>query len=649
MTAVLEEITAQAEAAGRPPAHLRLLRNYLRRPLGVIAATFLVLVVIGVVLAPILAPYDPLAQDLQHTLALPSARHILGTDRLGRDVLSRLLWGGQLSLLGLVEALIVAFVVGLVFGLIAGYLGKGVDNVISRVTEVVMAIPGIVLLLMVYSLTNNNPHAGMVMLGLLSTPTVLRVTRGAARSVREETFVAASRVIGMSRVRIMLQHVLPNIWGPIIVNTAVLGAVILGIQGGLNYINLGVNPPAPSWGGMVSEAQQSLSQQPWLIVPSGLLITLVIMALVLVADALRDVTSAKRSRTPTRSSGLEQRTVVKRPSVVRPANTAAALSVRNLSVSFGGLEVVRRVSFDVEPGRSLGIVGESGCGKTVTASAVLGSLGANAVITGQVVFDGVNLNAASKKLRSSVRGTGIAYISQDPMVALDPSFTVASQLGELVGRHDKLRGPRRRARVLELLTQVGLPKPADVAKRYPHQLSGGMAQRVAIACALAGRPRVLVADEPTTALDVTIQGEILGLLRHLQEETGMAIVIITHDLGVVADLCSRVAVMYAGEVVEEADVETVFTRPAHPYTRGLLGSNPIVSTPGESLPSIAGTVPSPADWPVGCHFADRCPLRVDACTARPIPLEVVDDGQDHDARCIRVEELLELERVREAV
>ena len=176
-----------------------------------------------------------------------------------------------------------------------------------------------------------------------------------------------------------------------------------------------------------------------------------------------------------------------------------------------------------------------------------------------------------------------------------------------------------------------------------------MAQRVAIACALAGRPRVLVADEPTTALDVTIQGEILGLLRRLQEETGMAIVIITHDLGVVADLCTRVAVMYAGEVVEEADVETLFTRPAHPYTRGLLGSNPIVSTPGAPLTSIPGTVPSPADWPVGCHFADRCPMRVAACTTGPILLKVVDDGQDHDARCIRAEELLEVERVREAV
>jgi peptide/nickel transport system permease protein len=649
MTAVLEETTAQAESGGRPPARLRLLRNYLRRPLGVAAAAFLVVVVIAVAFAPVLAPYDPLAQDLRHTLSLPSAQHLLGTDRLGRDVLSRLLWGGQLTLLGLVEALAVAFIIGLVFGLIAGYLGRGVDNVISRVTEVVMAIPGIVLLLMIYSLTDNNPHAGMVMLGLLSTPTVLRVTRGAARSVREETFVAASRVIGMSRVRIMLQHVLPNIWGPIIVNTAVLAAVILGVQGGLNYINLGVNPPAPSWGGMVSEAQQSLSQQPWLIIPSGLLITFVIMSLVLVADALRDTTSSKRSRVATKGAGQQQSTTEEPIAEGRTVNPAAVLSVRNLSVAFGGLEVVRRVSFDVEPGRSLGIVGESGCGKTVTASAVLGSLGSNAVITGQVVFDGVDLNAASKKVRSSVRGTGIAYISQDPMVALDPSFTVASQLGELIGRHDRTRGARRRERILELLAQVGLPSPADTARRYPHQLSGGMAQRVAIACALAGRPRVLVADEPTTALDVTIQGEILGLLRRLQEETGMAIVIITHDLGVVADLCTRVAVMYAGEVVEEADVDTVFTHPAHPYSRGLLGSNPIVSTPGQALPSIAGTVPSPADWPVGCHFADRCPMRVAACTAGPIPLETVAVGQDHDARCIRADELLEVERVREAV
>lgn len=648
MTAIIEETIADAESGAAPQSKFRLVHEYLRRPLGVVAGAFLLIVILAVCFAPLIAPYNPLAQDLSHTLQLPSAAHLLGTDRLGRDVLSRLLWGGQVSLLGLVEALAVAFVIGVSFGLLAGYIGKFTDNAISRVTEVVMAVPAIVLLLVVYSTTNNNPNAGMIALGVLSAPTIIRVTRGAAAAVRQEVFISASRVLGMSRTRIIVRHVLANIWGPIIVNTAVLAAVILGIQGGLNYINLGVNPPNPSWGGMVNEAQQTLAQQQWLIVPSGLLLTLVIMSFMLIADALRDTAASSRSRATRKvrrgpQSSADRGDGAVAPSTAEPAlapNGAAVLSVRGLSVRFSGLEVVRNVNFDVLEGQTLGIVGESGCGKTVTASAVLGSLGAEAQVDGSVTFDGIDLNHAPRKVRARTRGTGIAYVSQDPMVALDPCFTVASQLGELIGRHDRIGGAQRRDRVIELLTQVGLQNPAEVAKRFPHQLSGGMAQRVSIACALAGRPRVLVADEPTTALDVTIQAEILGLLRVLQEETGMAIILITHDLGVVADLCNRVAVMYAGEVVETAAVETLFAEPAHPYTRALLASNPVMSERGAMLRSIPGTVPSPAAWPRGCHFFDRCPVHVEACMPAAIPLTPVAGAPDHAARCIRADELL---------
>jgi len=603
----------------------------------VIAAVFLVAVVAAVIAAPLLAPYDQLKMDLGQALALPSAAHPLGTDRLGRDVLSRLLWGGQVSLGGLAEALSVAFVIGVFCGLVAGYFGRGIDNAISRTSEVLMATPGIVVLLMVYGISNNSSHLGMIALGVLVSPSITRVTRTAARAVRQEVFIASAEVLGMARARIIVRHVLPNIWGPIIVNTAVLGAVILGIQGGLNYINLGVNPPAASWGGMVSDAQRVLAQQPWLIVPSGMTLTLVIVALMLVADGLRDAAASNRSRSTSAQAPAARAADGEHAADVPDA--AAALSVRGLSVSFSVLEVVRNVSFDVRDGQTQGIVGESGCGKTVTASAVLGQLGPGSRTDGTVMFGGVDLNHASRRERARTRGTGIAYISQDPMVALDPCFTVASQLSELVGRHQKLRGPARRQRVLELLRQVGLPDPADTAARYPHQLSGGMAQRVAIACALAGRPRVLIADEPTTALDVTIQGEILDLLRALQAETGMAIVLITHDLGVIADICDRVAVMYAGEIVEIADVGSIFERPAHPYTRGLLDSNPIASRRGAPLPAIPGTVPSPAQWPVGCHFQDRCRFRIAPCAAAPIPIVPVAEAVAHDARCIRVGEL----------
>jgi peptide/nickel transport system permease protein len=491
---------------------------------------------------------------------------------------------------------------------------------------------------MAYGISNNNSHFGMIVLGILCSPNITRVTRAAARAVREEVFIAAAEVVGMGRVRIVLNHVLPNIWGPIIINTAVLGAIILGIQGGLNYINLGVNPPAPSWGGMVSDAQHVLAQQPWLIAPSGLTLTFVIMALMLVADSLRDAAASNRSR---RSGAIILASPMRAATdVTAPPPAGAVLSVRGLSVSFGGLEVVRNVAFDVAGGQTLGIVGESGCGKSVTASAILDQLGPNAAIQGAVIFRGTDLRRTSPRERARTRGSGIAYVSQDPMVALDPCFTVASQLGELVGRHERLRGAERQRRVLELLRQVGLPDPNDTAARYPHQLSGGMAQRVSIACALAGRPRVLIADEPTTALDVTIQGEILDLLRHLQAETDLAIVLITHDLGVVADICDQVAVMYAGEIVEMANVESIFEHPAHPYTRGLLDSNPTATKRGSPLAAIPGTVPSPADWPAGCHFEDRCGFRMPTCAAGPVPLKPVPDISSHAARCIRSEEIV---------
>ncbi len=619
----------------------RFLREYMRRPIAVIAALFLFAVIVAVCLAHVIAPDPPLAQDLNHILSGPSSQHLLGTDRLGRDVLSRLLYGGQLSLEGMGEALGVALLLGVALGLLAGYVGRFTDTAISRLTDLVMAVPAIVVLLMVYSTTNNSPTAGMITLGLLSTPAILRVTRTAARAVREELYISASEVMGQSQWRIILRHVLPNIWGPIIVNAAILAATVLAIQGGLNFINLGLTPPNPSWGSMVADAQQVLGQDSWLIIPSGLTLALVIMSLILISDGLRDTTAAVRGRSvrPDRNA-QEGINAVTSAASVAPPDPAAALSVRGLSISFSGLQVVRDVSFDVYDGKTLGIVGESGCGKTVTISGVIGALGPKATIGGSIVFDGTDLTSASKRDWANIRGKGIAYVSQDPMVALDPSFTVASQLGELVGRHDRVSGAARNRRVIELLNQVGLPNVTDVSKRFPHQLSGGMAQRVSIACALAGRPRVLVADEPTTALDVTIQGEILSLLQDLQDQEGMAIVLITHDLGVIAEICHRVAVMYAGEVVEVADVEMIFDHPAHPYTRALLAANPIMAEHGKPLRAIPGTVPPPQAWPNGCHFADRCPFKTSACEV-PIELVGLAEIPEHEARCIRVGELID--------
>jgi peptide/nickel transport system ATP-binding protein len=321
------------------------------------------------------------------------------------------------------------------------------------------------------------------------------------------------------------------------------------------------------------------------------------------------------------------------------AATAGAplLEVTDLSVSFTGHKetttVVDHVSFSVRPGETLGIVGESGSGKTVSSLALVGLLPRNATVTGSARFDGRELIGMSPRQLRSVRGNDISVIFQEPMTSLDPSFTVGNQLMEAYRNHNGGSKAAARVRAIEMLRLVGIPEPQKRISEYPHSFSGGMRQRVMIALALICSPRLLIADEPTTALDVTIQSQILELLRRLQDELGMAIIFVTHDLGVVASVCDEVTVMYAGQVVEQAPVDGFFAAPRHPYSIGLLDSMPQSVQKGERLRLIAGTVPIPSRLPSGCRFAPRCPHVVEECTIAPPDLEVVDDGRR--VRCIR--------------
>ena len=306
----------------------------------------------------------------------------------------------------------------------------------------------------------------------------------------------------------------------------------------------------------------------------------------------------------------------------------ALLQVEDLSTTFdtetGPVTVVDRTSFHVEPGETLGLVGESGCGKSVTALSIMGLLPkpAGRVSGGTVRFDGENLIQASAARMRALRGNRIAMIFQEPMTALNPVQRIGRQLAEIYALHQpSLNAAEVEERALGLLLQVGIPAPKRRLSEYPHQLSGGMRQRVMIAMALASRPDVLIADEPTTALDVTIQAQILELLRKLQRDTGMAIIFITHDLGVIAELCSRVVVMYAGRVAEQASVEQLFAQPLHPYTRGLLQSIPrLEGEPKTPLATIEGTVPGIDELPSGCRFANRCPLADAHCRLEAPPL-----------------------------
>jgi peptide/nickel transport system permease protein len=621
------------------------MRRLLKKKLAWICLAYLALLAAVAMLAPIV--FSGVATQRTGNLAevhqYPNADHWLGTDGLGRDILQRILVGARITLLGVCQALAVALMLGVPAGLIAGYAGGRLDRAISWFTDLLFSLPGIIIVLVVLAVFPQSMAAAMVTLGALLAPGLIRVVRSAVLPVKEELYIAAARVAGLNQPYIVFRHVLPRVAGPIIVQASLIAAVALIAQTGLAFLGLIVEPPAPSWGGMIAEGIQSLLLNPWLIWPPGLILAMTTLVLGLLGDIVRDATTEGWSGTarPYRRRG---RTRVEEPAA--PVQEDVLLSIQNLRLAFvtpsgANVRVVDDVSFDIGRGETVGLVGESGCGKSATAMSILGVLpGSGHVESGRILFDGVDLASLSAKDLTRFRGREIAVISQEPSVSLNPSFRIGWQLEEVVRRHTGASRRQSREKALELLRQVELPDPESVARRYPHELSGGMAQRVVIARALAGEPRLLIADEPTTALDVTVQAEILRLLRRLQRERGMSMLLITHDWGVIADVCDRALVMYAGEVVEVGSVDAIFTDPLHPYTVGLLASNPHHAAGSRQLPSIPGSVPPPGAWPDGCHFRTRCAYATEACAATD-PLPLIEWQPARHARCVHVDRVRE--------
>ena len=318
-------------------------------------------------------------------------------------------------------------------------------------------------------------------------------------------------------------------------------------------------------------------------------------------------------------------------------STKPILSVRNLQTFFyterGTALAVDDISFDISAGKTLAIVGESGCGKSMTALSLLRLVPnpPGKIVSGEIFFDGRDVLKLSDKEMREIRGNDISMIFQEPMTSLNPVFRIGDQIGSILRLHQGLSKQEAHKASIELLTQVGIPAPESRVKDYPHQMSGGMRQRVMIAMALACNPKVLIADEPTTALDVTIQAQILDLLRKLQKERGMAILLITHDLGVVAEMADEVAIMYAGKIIEQAPAQSLFNEKAHPYTEGLFNSLPNLDAPSDRLETIRGQVPAATDFPKGCRFNPRCPKAMKICT-ESLPSQCT-VAQDHSVSC----------------
>ena len=621
-------------------------RRLLKRPVAMGCLVYLAIVILVAIIAPVALP-NVAGQNAGSLLSVrqgPSLHHLLGTDDLGRDVLQRLLVGTRITIVGVAEALGVALAIGVPFGLVAGFFGGWVDRLVGWLADLTFSMPAFVVVLVVLAVFPESLPASMLAFGVLWSPGLMRVVRSAVLPITQELYVVAARVSGLSRTYIITRHVLPRIAGVIIVQASIIAAQALITETGLAFLNLVVAAPAPSWGGMVADGVNQIVLDPWLIWPPGLAIVFTILALGLLANTARDASSerwSRRAHSPNRRRRNHPPAELKSNATIAPDQNGL-LTVEGLTVSVGQppTNLIEDVSFSIGAGEAVAIVGESGCGKSITAMSILGLLpGTVAITNGRVIFDGLDLVACDEARLRQIRGKEIALISQEPTVSLDPVFRVGTQIAEVVRRHEHCSRRAARGRALELLARVRLPDPEPVAGRYPHELSGGMAQRVAIARALAGTPRLLVADEPTTALDVTIQAEILDLLREIQTTQDMAILLVTHDWGVVADLCQRAVVMYAGQVIERADVAPVFAQPLHPYTAALLAADPHHHTVEDAmLPTIAGNVPAPGAWPTGCHFHPRCRYATAECAASAIP--IIASRKDRETRCIHHEDLL---------
>ncbi|GGV42520.1 dipeptide/oligopeptide/nickel ABC transporter ATP-binding protein [Actinomadura cremea] len=573
-----DDVAPGTESSG---ARESLFRKLLRDPQAVVSAALLLVIVVLGLLTPVLTSHGPNEASLDAINADPgTSGYPLGGDQSGRDLFARLLNSINTSVVSALIGASIALSIGVTFGLIGGYFHPRIRGFTEWLFNLVMTFPGLLLLIVLQPVTKGDYRVTMVIFGVLLSPGIYRLVRNLVLGVRNELFVDAARVSGLPDARILRRHVLFVIRGPVVIAAAFLAGTSIALQSGLAFLGVGSNTVA-SFGAMISDGFGNLYVAPLQFLWPSIGLGTMTASLVLLGNSLRDALEGSRPK-PSKIGAAARRRADEPAGAREPdaqGGESGLLVVSDLAIAYPGPsgelnEVVRGVTLSLEAGETLGLVGESGSGKTQTAFAVLGLLPSEAIVTGgSIRLDGRELLGLSEGELRGLRGTTIAYVPQEPMSNLDPSFTVGAQLVEGVRAATKVSRKEARERVLALLGRVGIPDPERTFGCYPHQISGGMAQRVLIAGAVAGRPKLLIADEPTTALDVTVQAEILDLLRDLRAELDMAVLLVTHNFGVVADICDRIAVMRQGEVVETGTTLQTFQAPAHPYTRMLLDSS----------------------------------------------------------------------------
>jgi oligopeptide/dipeptide ABC transporter ATP-binding protein len=590
-----------------------------RTPVGVVAGVGLAVIIALAIFAPILWSDNASHIDILHMSQGSSHAHPLGTDALGRDILYRVLVATRLSVLLAVLAAGFGALIGIPLGAVPALVGGRVARLVTGFINLSVAFPTLLVAIFVAAVIGVGARGAVVGIGVAVAPYFARLSQTLSSSVAGSDYMAAARMLGVRRFRLLRRHILPNVAEPLLITTTIAAGDSLLALAGLSFLGLGVQPPQYDWGRMLSEGLDRIYVTPIVALGPAVAITLAALTFSLVGEVLAKAAAGGRGR---RWSRAELRIVPPPPAT--PASNDAVFSAENLTVTFpGGSVPVRDVALEVAPGEILGIVGESGSGKTLTAMAIADLLPAGARMTAsRFALFGQDPRKLSEAARRRLLGRSLAIVYQDPMSALNPALRVGRQLGEVAEVHYGLAKAPARERAVDRLRSVRIGNASARVRQYPHEFSGGMRQRAVIAMGLMTEPKLIIADEPTTALDVTVQQQILRLLREVSTAGGSAAILISHDVAVVSQLCRRVLVMYAGRIVEELDVATLVAGPAHPYTAALVASVPTMeSDRSRPLASIPGRAPSPYDDSPGCPFAPRCPRATARCRQEMPPLE----------------------------
>ena len=655
------------------------LRRFFYNRMATVGLLILLAVLLLVLSAPLLNLPDPDITKLEERLLeIGAPGHPLGTDQLGRDILSRLIWGTRVSLAVGVSATAIAALIGSLIGILSAFYSGWLDNTLMRGIDMLMAFPYMLLALAIVAVLGPGLFNALIAISIVNIPFFARNVRGATVGLVRLEYVDAARLSGLNDFKILFAELLPNVLPVIFITISTTVGWMILETAGLSFLGLGAQPPQADLGSMLGEGRKLILTAPHVATLPGLVILVLVIGINLVGDGLRDIldpylrsgalVSPRPATEVDKKLAAEKREARRRrggdgadraggekpvgregtPGVTEPADresspgvTAPPLSVKELRTWFWlgnkAIHAADDVSFDVGKGRSLGIMGESGSGKSVTALSVLGLVPTppGRIMEGSVRYYGEELIGAPVEQLRRYRGNRIAYIFQNPMTSLNPLISCGEQIAESVRRHQGVSRQEAWDRALELMEKVHIPDAEHRLEAYPHELSGGMRQRVGIAVALANDPDVVIADEPTTALDVTIQAQILRLLEELRDRYGMSLVFISHDFGVISEVCERVVVMYAGEVVEVGTVDEIYRHPLHPYTRRLMACVPQIGRSEQEMDAIPGLPPALDDLPRGCRFADRCDMAIEACRAEPVPLRRFEERR---ARCIRVGE-----------